>query len=211
MAISFDNSNQASSSGSVNSLTWTQNIAGDFIFVMFGENTGTPTQTGVTVGGVAMTRITGAQAFASTWYRASPPTGTSVSIVATRSTTSTAVIRGISASYNNMATSGNPTATVEVTGSNSASTTISISTANSWLVTFGSSDNGGTIANGTNATLRKANTGDPSFGIFDSNGTVSTGTSTVGIALTGATANVGLVSAALAPVAVINSGLLTFF
>lgn len=182
MALAINSTGEGSSSGSVNSLTVSfNNVAGDFMFVTFVEDTGTPSQTGVTYNGVALTPLTTISSpFANnkmSWYSKSPATGTN-NLIVSRSTTSTAVIRICVATYtgSDITTQPDSQNTFDVTGSTgSASTTVVVS--NCWLIMSYENDAGvgNNVAAGSGTVLRIANAGNGAVAILDSNGTVGTG------------------------------------
>ena len=183
MAIAIDSTAQGSSTGSVNSFTLSfNNVAGNFMFVTFCEDTGSPSQTGVTYNGVALTALTTLSSpFANNkmgWILKSPTTGTN-DIVASRTTTSTAVIRLCVATYSGTDTTTQPdsqnTFNVGPATSGSASTTVVGS--NCWLVMSYENDagTGNNVSAGASTTLRIANTGNGAVAILDSNATVGTG------------------------------------
>lgn len=182
MAIAFDSKTQGSSAGSVNSLTVSfNNVAGNFMFVTFCEDTGTPSQTGVTYNGVALTALTTISApFANNkmgWYLKSPATGTN-NLIASRTTTSTAVIRVCVATYSGADTTTQPDSmsTFDVTGSSGAATTTVVGS-NCWLIMSYENDagTGNDVSAGSGTVLRQANAGNGAIAILDSNATVLTG------------------------------------
>lgn len=182
MAIGIGSTAQSSSSGSVNSHTLSfNNVAGDFMFVTFCEDTGSPSQTGVTYNGVALTALTTlGSPFANNkmgWILRSPATGTH-DLVATRSSTSTAVIRICVATYTGTDTSSQPDSqnTFDVTASSGSATTTVVDS-DCWLIMSYGND-GGTgndVSAGASTTLRIANAGNGAIAILDSNGAVGTG------------------------------------
>lgn len=198
MAIAFDASSQSSSSGLVSSLTWSHTCTGTdrILFVLFGENTGTPSQSGVTYGGVAMTQLTGAQAFCTGWYLVNPASGAN-NIIATRSVPSTAPIRGVGVSYTGAKQTGQPDSQNKGTATGNVTVATTVLAANSWIVGYGSNDNDQVLSAGSGFTLRLANSGDPSMAMFDSNGTVATGSVSSTINAAGNTT--GLIVASFSP------------
>ena len=184
MAVAFDASSQASSSGSVNSLTWAHTCTGTdrILIVLFGENTGTPSQSTVTYDGVSMTAFsTVSSPFANNkigWYLINPASGAN-NIVATRTTTSTAVIRGVAASYTGAKQSGQPDAqnTFNVASSTSGSAAITPVADNCWHIVTYNNDSSSTVSAGASTTRRQANTGDASMAILDSNAPITAGVS----------------------------------
>lgn len=206
MAISTDNSAQASSSGSVNSLTISSYVnGGNFIAVLFGENTGSPSQTSVTFGAQTFTALTSAQGFAKAYILPNANTATA-NIVLTRSSTSTATIRATVVSYkitNTTQPDNQGTHTASSTNNDSFSITPVVT--GCWAIVFASNDGGATTTAGTGLTLRQANTGDPSFAILDSNGTVTAGSAYSMSVNAGGTVNMGETFITLAPVATANT------
>ena len=180
-AIAVDSTSQASSAGSVNSLTWSHTITGSNVtlIVLFGENTGTPSQSSVTWNGTAMTPLTTVSTpFANNkigWYLTNAATGTH-NIVATRTTTSTATIRGAAVDYTGTS-SVQPDAqnTWSVPSANSGAISITPVASGTWHIATYNNDNSGAVSAGTNTTLRIANAGDSSMAILDSNGTITAG------------------------------------
>lgn len=182
MAIAFNSKIEGSSAGSVNSFTLSfNNVAGDFLFVTFCEDTGSPSQTGVTYNGVAMTALTTISSpFANNkmgWILKNPATGTH-DIVASRTTTSAATIRLCAASYSGTDTATQPDSqnTFDVTASSGSATTTVVAS-NCWLIMSYENDagTGNNVSAGANTLLRQANAGNGAVAILDSNGTVSTG------------------------------------
>ncbi len=182
MAIAFDSKSEGSSSGSVNSFTLSfNNVAGNFMFVTFCEDTGSPSQTGVTYNGVALTALTTISSpFANNkmgWYLKNPVTGTN-NLIASRTTTSTATIRLCVATYSGTDTATQPDSqsTFDVTGTTGSATTTVIAS-NCWLIMSYENDAGAgrNVSAGANTILRQANSGNGAVAILDSNATVGTG------------------------------------
>ena len=183
MAIATDATSEASSSGSTDRLSWSHTCTGSdlVLVVIFGENTGTPSQTGVTYNGVAMTALTTLSApFANNklgWILINPATGAN-NIVCTRSSTSTAVIRGVAASYTgcDQTTQPETQGVFDVTPAATTGTgTITPTATGCWHICTYENDNGIAVSAGASTTERATNTGDPSFAIYDSNGTITAG------------------------------------
>lgn len=192
MAIAIDSTGEGSSVGSVNSLTLSfNNVGGDFMFVTFCEDTGSPSQSSVTYNGVGLTALTTLSSpFANNkmgWILKSPATGTN-DIVATRTTTSTAIIRLCVATYSGTDTTTQPdsqnTFTVGPATSGSASTTVVAS--NCWLVMSYENDGGigNNVSAGASTVLRQANIDNGAVAILDSNATVGTGSQSLNYSTT---------------------------
>lgn len=201
--MAFDFSSQASSTGSVNSLTWSHTVSGynPVLFVIAGENSGAPSVTGVTYAGVAMTNsgLTFAQSGAPIYYLFNPPTGTA-NIVITRSTTATSVIRGVGASYTAHGGLALDNTSHGVSGPAVSQFAQSLTTiaSNCWVFAFASNDSSATVtSNDSVFTLRKANTGDPSFAIFDTNGAVVSPSSKTATLNTSGPATIGIAMASI--------------
>ncbi len=185
MAIAVDATSSATSSGSVNSLTWSHTITGSntFLFVCFCEKTGSPSQTGVTWNGTPMTALTTISSpFANNklgWYLKNAATGTH-NIVASRTTTSASAIKGSAVSYTgcDITTQPDNQTTFNSGGADTTVTaTITPSANNCWQVCSYENDNDKTVSASTGATVRIINASDPSTGIFDSNGPLTGGVS----------------------------------
>jgi len=111
------------------------------------------------------------------WYLKNPATGTNA-LVATRSTTSTAVIRLCVATYSGTDTVSQPDSqsTFDVTAASGTATTTVVAS-NCWLIMSYENDagTGNDVSAGASTTLRIANAGNGAVAILDSNAVVGTG------------------------------------
>lgn len=208
MAIALDAASTISAQAATTSLTFSHTCTGAnrILFVYAGNQQGTPSITGVTYNGVAMTFIarTDSQSNERTelWYLVAPATGANNVVI---SVSGSSKIAGGAISYTGAAQTGQPDSS-NVSPSPTSGTSVTVSTtvvaSGCWLVGCGVTGNA-TIAAGTGMTQRANRAGDGSFDTTitgDSNGTVGTGSQSLQIT-NGASDSIGLVVASFAPVA----------
>lgn len=172
--------NTTQTAGTSHSASISVPAGSNIIFVNAWSQFATPT--GVTLNGVAMTKIqTGGNkagtSFESMWYLVNPSTGTQTLAVTGGGGTTGALW----SSYSGASVTGVPDSSTDYSSVSGATKTISttVVAANSWLV-LTTADNTGNASAGSGTTQRAYNTS-WALGIYDSNGTVGTGSQSLQI------------------------------
>jgi len=193
MAIAFGaiTSRQTSSSGTGPTVSGSDTIG---IVYHFGDTA--DNLTGVTWGGVAMTKITSVRTpgdrWSSAWYVLAPSSG------ATIACTGSTVNSWFGFYYTGVKQSGQPDASTTNTSSSSTtiSTTVNVVASNCWTVMMQKDTTGG-ITYTVDVGVMRANAQGGGEAISDSNGTVGTGNQTT--TMTGTSSTHGAIGISLSP------------
>jgi len=157
MAIAYDSHSQGNGTGSTVTVSHTMGASdGAILAVGVVNNNASDVVTGVTYGGVAMTKlhttVGSAGFYLTTWYLNQPTTGVNDVVVSKSSGAEQTYVRALSF------TGGNITNAIynASLGSGGASETVSVTTTvdNSWCAMFAYDSNATPIAASTNSTLR---------------------------------------------------------
>lgn len=197
-AIAYDTSTAGGTITATSPKTWTHTTSGDDRFLVVAVNqTGAGNITGVTYGGVSMTRASNEQAVTeayviSMWYLKNPASGSNtVSVSFTAGSTN-----GASSSYTGVL-GGYDTSANGLDGTSPITGTLT--TVNqAWMVMV-TTDDGSNPSAGTGTTLLVNFQGGTS--LFDSGATLSAGSNSLNATFTGGAGNGGYVVLSMTPVA----------